>query len=345
MAHASAHTEFLERETDLAFLATALDAARRGTGSLVLVDGEAGVGKTALLRRFLDSADEAVRMLWGSCDPLFTPRPLGPFLDVADTLGGDLRQTVQTDAKPYEVAAGLVREFSATPSRPTVLVLDDMHWADDASLDVLRLLARRIESMPVLLVVSYRSHEVGPAHALRVVIGELASTRSIHRVHVAPLTLDAVAVLARAYGVDATELHRKTAGNALFVTEALAAGEGEIPETVRDAVLARAARLCGSAQRLLEIVSVIPQQAELWLLVDLQGSGEPDIDECLGSGLLVATRDTLAFRHELVPSRHRGLAETGSPGCLARGGPRSPRTGAGGAGRSRPPRPPRGRDR
>ena len=296
----SVSPELLERESELDLLTHALDAAMRGTGSLVLVDGEAGVGKTALLHRFLDSVDEEVRALWGSCDPLFTPRPLGPFLDVAETVGGDLLSTVQSDAKPYDVAANLVRLLASPLSPPTVLVLDDMHWADEASLDVLRLLARRIESLPVVLVVSYRSHEVGPAHALRLVIGELASSRAMHRVHVEPLSRDAVAVLAEPFGVDSSELYRKTAGNALFVTEALAAGESAIPESVRDAVLARAARLCFSAQRLLEIVSIVPQQAELWLLADIEGSAEPDIDECLGSGLLIATRNALAFRHELV---------------------------------------------
>ena len=104
MAHVSVSTELLERESGLDLLTQALEAARGGTGSLVLVDGEAGVGKTALLHRFLDSADEEVRALWGSCDPLFTPRPLGPFLDVAETVGGAFLTTVESDANPYDVA-------------------------------------------------------------------------------------------------------------------------------------------------------------------------------------------------------------------------------------------------
>jgi DNA-binding CsgD family transcriptional regulator/tetratricopeptide (TPR) repeat protein len=299
MADVSARPELLEREAAFEALARALGDAANGTGSLVLVEGEAGVGKTALLRRFVKLDDEEMRTLWGSCDPLFTPRPLGPFLDVAETVGGDLLATVESDAKPYDVAASLMREL-ASASRPTLLVLDDMHWADEASLDVLRLVARRIEALRIVVVVSYRSHEVGPAHALRLVIGELASTRAIRRVHLDPLSLAAVASLADPYGVDAVELHRKTAGNPLFVTEVLAAGEIAIPETVRDAVLARAARLCFSAQRLLEVVSVVPQQAELWLLTEVEGSAESDIDECLGSGLLTSTRDALEFRHELV---------------------------------------------
>jgi DNA-binding CsgD family transcriptional regulator len=290
-------TELLERESALADLGRAVDAAKGRTGSLVLVEGEAGVGKTALLRRFVGLQGGELRTLWGSCDPLFTPRPLGPFLDVADAIGGDLLATVQSDPKPYDVASSLMRELAAGP---TILALDDMHWADEASLDVLGLVARRVHGLPAVVVATYRGHEVGPTHALRLVIGELASSQTVRRVRLEPLSEESVASLAAPYGIDPAELYRKTAGNPLFVTEVLAAGESVIPETVRDAVLARAARLCSSAQRLLEIVSVVPQQAELWLLADIEGSDQSGLDECLGSGLLTATPETLAFRHELV---------------------------------------------
>ena len=293
----SARTELLERQSALELLTDALRDAEAGSGCLVLVEGEAGVGKTALLHRFLEDRVGEARALWGSCDPLFTPRPLGPFVDIAEKIGGDVWATIQSDAKPYDVAASLKRELA---SIPTLLVLEDMHWADEASLDVLRLVAHRAEGLPVVLVASYRSHEVGPSHALRLVIGELGSTQAVRRLHVEPLSQASVTTLAAPYDVDPVELYRKTAGNPLFVTEVLAAGEVAIPETVRDTVLARSARLCSSAQRLLEIVSVVPQQAELWLLAEIVGSGERDIDECLSSGLLTATREALSFRHELV---------------------------------------------
>jgi ATP/maltotriose-dependent transcriptional regulator MalT len=299
MTRASPTLELLERESALELLAQAVADATIGGGSLVLVEGEAGVGKTALLRRFVDLNGGETRTLWGACDPLFTPRPLGPFVDVAEAVGGDLLTTVRSDAKPYDVAGSIMRELASTDA-PTLLVLDDMHWADEASLDVLRLVARRVEGLPLVVVASYRGHEIGPTHALRLAIGELASTRAVRRIRLDPLSQDSVASLAAPYGVDPAELYRKTAGNPLFVTEVLAAGETAIPETVRDAVLARAARLCFSAQRLLELVSVVPQQAELWLLTEVEGSAEPDIDECLTSGLLIATREALAFRHELV---------------------------------------------
>jgi predicted ATPase len=175
----------LERGPALAGLARELDEVMTGHGRLVFVEGEAGVGKTAVLRHFLAIRGHPARALWGACDPLFSPRPLGPFLDVAEELGGELSRTIESGAKPYDVAATLRRELAAAPE-PTILVLDDMHWADEASLDVLRLVTRRVETLPVLVLAGYRGHEVGLAHGLRLVMGELASSRAVQRLHVEP---------------------------------------------------------------------------------------------------------------------------------------------------------------
>src|SRR6185295_18563455 len=139
-------------------------------GRLVLIGGEAGVGKTALLGSFCDDRPAGARLLWGSCDALFTPRPLGPFVDIAATTGGEVEELVETSAGAFEVAAALMRELQSRP--PAILVLEDVHWADDATLDVLRLLGRRVESLPVALLVSYRQTELGRFHPLRQVLGE-----------------------------------------------------------------------------------------------------------------------------------------------------------------------------
>ncbi len=167
-------------------------------------------------------------------------------------------------AKPHEVATGLTRELERRPV--TIVVLDDVHWADEATLDVLRLLARRLESVPALVVATFRDDELDRIHPLRIVLGELATAPSIDRIELVPLSEEGVAALAEPHGVDPGELHRMTAGNPFFVTEALAADEQEIPPTVRDAVLARLARLSPGAQTLLEAVAVVPWHAELWLL-------------------------------------------------------------------------------
>src|SRR3954452_19023138 len=257
--------ELLERSHHLAFLAEALAAVVDGShGRLVLVRGEAGVGKTVLLRHFCEHEHGAARVLWGSCDALFAPRPLGLLVDIAQVTGGELAELVASGAKPHEVVLELTRELKRRV--PTIVVLEDVHWADEATLDVLKLIGRRLQTVPALIAVSYRDDELDRVHPLRVVLGELAGAGAIVRLELAPLSPVAVATLAAPHGVDAQELHRKTAGNAFFVTEALAAGEEEIPLTVRDAVLARTARLSPAARTLLEAVAVVPWHAELWLL-------------------------------------------------------------------------------
>lgn len=291
--------ELLERGRELQLLGEALAAVQRSArGRVLFVGGEAGVGKTALLRRFCHESRDGARLLWGACDALFTPRPLGPFLDIAESTGGDLETLVAAGARPHEVAAMLMRELGTRP--PTILVLEDLHGADEATLDVLRLLARRVQALPVLVLASYRDDELDRGHPLRLVIGELGTGEAIGRLRVQPLSAAAVATLAEPLGVDAEELHRTTSGNPFFVTEVLAAGVDELPHTVRDAVLARAARLDPAARTLLDTVAVVPPQAELWLLEALTDGALDPLEECLASGMLGTVPGGVAFRHELA---------------------------------------------
>jgi DNA-binding CsgD family transcriptional regulator/tetratricopeptide (TPR) repeat protein len=177
-------------------------------------------------------------------------------------------------------------------------VLEDLHWADEATLDVLIVLAARIDSAPALVLASYRDDELDRAEQLRLVLGDLVSRP--RRLKVESLSETAVVELAQSYGVDGHELHRRTAGNPFFVSEVLAAGGAEIPETVRDAVLARAARLPGRARRLLDVAAVVPGQIDMWLLEALAGELVDELEECLASGMLSARATHVAFRHELA---------------------------------------------
>src|SRR5919108_13616 len=230
-----AASDLIERERELSRLGDCLDEVRGSSrGRLVFVAGEAGVGKTALLRRFCDDGADGARVLWGACDALFTPRPLGPFLDIAEDVGGDLADAVESGAGTFELATALIGELRKRP--PTIVVLEDAHWADDATLDLLRLVARRVKPLPAALLVSYRQTELHRFHPLRQVLGEFGSQASGLRLTLAPLSPDGVARLGAAYGVDGAVLHERTGGNPFFVTEVLAAG-AEIPETVRDDVL------------------------------------------------------------------------------------------------------------
>ncbi|HKE78214.1 MAG TPA: AAA family ATPase [Solirubrobacteraceae bacterium] len=287
----------LERSESLSRLDELLAAVRSsGEGRLVLLGGEAGVGKTALLRAFCDAPREAARVLWGACEPLRTARPLGPLLDVAEATGGELEELLAGAPRAHEVATALLAELRRR--RPTVLVLEDVHWADEATLDVVALLAARAASAPALVLASYRDDELDTNEQLRFVLGE--RIRGPGRMRLDPLSAAAVSELAGPYGVDGEELHRRTGGNPFFVVEVLAAAGVGIPDTVRDAVLARASRLSEPGRRLLEAVAIVPGRVEPWLLEALAGELVEHLDECLASGVLTAGRADVAFRHELA---------------------------------------------
>jgi ATP/maltotriose-dependent transcriptional regulator MalT len=293
---AQADLGLLERASQLSALEEVFaEVSSQAEGKLVLVAGEAGVGKTALLRRFCDGRSRSVRVMWGSCAPMLTPAPLGPMFEVAETAGAELGELVAAAGRPHEVATVLLADLRRLG--PAVLVLEDLHWADEATLDVLTLLARRVASVPALVLASFRDDELGRAQQLRAVLGELLPRP--RRLKVAPLSAQAVAELAAPHGVDGQELYRRTGGNPFFATEVLAVDE-RIPETVRDAVLARVARLSGDARRLLEAVAVVPGPVDMWLLDEIARDVLDRLEECLSSGVVTADHAQVAFRHELA---------------------------------------------
>ena len=281
---------------------------------MAVVTGEAGAGKTALVQEFCARRPRDVRVLWGMCDALLTPQPLGPFHDIATETGDALADLLRGDPVPYAVATALIEELRRGGT--TIVVIEDVHWADEATLDVIRLVARRIETVRAVIALSYREEELDPRHPLRLMLGELASAVSLRRVPLSPLSPEAVARLAEPHGIDPHELHRTTAGNAFFVTEVLASGGTQIPETVRDAVLARAGRLSPGARDVLDAVAIAPPHAETWLIEALSGEIDARLDECVASGVLVSADGNVSFRHELArlsveesipPARTRSL--------------------------------------
>ena len=173
-------------------MADALD----GRGRLVLVTGEAGIGKTALVREFCDRQRPQRRVLWGACDGLRTPRPFAPFVDIAATVSDGLAETIARGERPARCFAALIDELAA--AAPTILVIEDLHWADEATLDVMTMLGRRAEIVPALVVATYRDDELTADHPLRSVLGELRIGHGVRRLPLSPLSLDAVEALAAA---------------------------------------------------------------------------------------------------------------------------------------------------
>ena len=294
--------ELLERERCLAELAIWFGGAFRDGGCIALVSGEAGFGKTVLLQEFAKQQRER-RVLWGACDALFTPRPLAPLHDIARQTQGPLLAALNSAANPEAIFSAMLDELERTPA---LVVFEDMHWADEASLDLLKYLGRRIRRTHAMLAVTYRDDELGPQHPLRFVIGDLPRG-STQRMSLGPLSATAVAQLANQAGRPVKDLHSITGGNPFFVTEVLAAAADTVPVTVRDAVLARAVRLSPAAREIAELVCVVPGKTEPWLL---EQAGQPDeaaIEGCLSIGMVRHEDFSLGFRHELA---RRALEDT-----------------------------------
>ena len=280
----------LERSGARSELAAATDVLDRGGGRLVLVHGEAGIGKTSLIRAYCAGLDSDRRVLLGRCDDLAAAPPLGAVRELVDGLAtrGD---RVELGDHPGRAL------YDALRSEPTICVIDDVHWADQATLDVLTYLARRVSEMRLLLLLPSRDEELPADHPLHRTLAA-APPSHCRRIGLAPLSLAAVRRLA-APGVDAEAVHRVTGGNPFFVTEALTAGTSRVPASVRESVLGRFARLPSGARATAELVSVVPGRAEQWL-VEACLEGAADVAAGERYGLLVVTREGISFRHELA---------------------------------------------
>jgi DNA-binding CsgD family transcriptional regulator/tetratricopeptide (TPR) repeat protein len=291
----------VEREELLARLTVCLEQAQ-SAGRLVLVGGEAGVGKTSLARAFVETCGDGVRVLWGACDPLSTPRPLAPFLDMAPLAA------VLAERRGRQ---GLMTSLLDELSGPTVMVVDDVHWADGATLDALRFVGRRVERTRSVVVVTYRDDEVGADHPLRALLGDLATAAGCERLRVPRLTAAGVRVLAAGQPLDPERLYRVTGGNAFYVSEVLGAPGWTVPLSVTDAVLARVSRLSPEARGLIDLVSIAPGGLEPRVAAALVEAADVALDEAVERGVLVLEGDRLSFRHELARLAAEGAIPAG----------------------------------
>jgi DNA-binding CsgD family transcriptional regulator len=310
----------LERERELAALAERAEAAAAGSGSMVLVCGEPGAGKTTFIEAFLTSfADErgegagVVRVLWSACDPLSTPRPLGPVHDLASRLGPRSQEAMAASEHSYDIFAAAFEDLAA---EPTVLVVDDLHWADQGTVELLRFVLRRIAEAPLLVIGALREDELGPSHPGRALLGDVARSPVGGTLHAAPLSVAAIETLtadrpAGAEAIDAAWLHRLTGGNPFFVLAMLDHRGDDLPLTVRDAVLARTTGLGAPAWDLLHLLTAAPEGIADRHLPAL-GITVAALREIDAAGLLRRDARGLDFRHDL---HRRAISSVIPPGA------------------------------
>ncbi len=293
----------IEREKPLSKLVSLANQATTGRGAIALVGGEAGIGKTALLEQMRLSVGSGCKVLWGGCDALFTPRALGPIHDMAFSLGEEVNQLLADGAPSAQLFAAVLRQIEAS-NNVNVLVFEDAHWADNATLDFLKFIGRRVSMLHVLLVMSYRSDEISADHPLTQVLGDLPPACTA-RIDVQPLTAAGVNALSAQSGYADDEIYAITDGNPFFVTELLAGRDDfhdSIPASIKDAVASRLSRLGQHEREFLETISVIPGSVPAHVIKPLFGeSGETLAMACVGRNLLMQdVNRTLRFRHELA---------------------------------------------
>jgi DNA-binding CsgD family transcriptional regulator len=285
----------LERAEELDLLAATLEAVEASGGRVVLIRGEAGVGKTSLVRGFLAACSGNVSVLSGACDDLLTPQPLAPFWDMAREEPSVAEPLMAGDR---QLMLNAILDLFSRSLRPTILVVEDTQWADETTLDAIKYLGRRIDQSNGLLILTYRDEEVDDNHPLRAVIGGLPPP-SVIRIRLQGLSVEAVAFMSEGAAVALDDLVALTDGNPLLVGELLASEEGGVPRSVQDSVLARAAKLGPEARSTLDLASVIPGEIDRGL-IELLGATEDQLAECERIGLLRVTETTVAFHHELI---------------------------------------------
>jgi DNA-binding CsgD family transcriptional regulator/tetratricopeptide (TPR) repeat protein len=298
--------ELLERKNDLAKLTLLWANASSGLGKTVLLTGEAGVGRTSYLQSFADEIKGSGLHIVGGCEPLSSPRPLGPLYDIAPRLGKSFALSIRDQKNRSIVFSNLMEELTRI-GKPICFVIEDIHWADSGTLDMIQYLGRRIDKLPILLLLSYRTCELGANHPLKAALGSLL-TEHTERINLQPLSRASVSELAYKHSVRADLLFDLTQGNPFYLTEVLNTATDILPETVTRFIASKLAGLPSAARQLCELVSTIPNEAEISLISQISFGCEgkvygdnPDLVEgCTNSGLIFFTGTGLRYRHEIA---------------------------------------------
>ncbi|KRF25919.1 LuxR family transcriptional regulator [Phycicoccus sp. Soil803] len=298
--------ELVEREPQLEHLRTALERSRT-QGCFVAVSGEAGAGKSALVR-VATTGQQWTRVARGLCDPLETPRPLGPVRDVLADLG------VKVGADPGAPVPLAERLLDAVGSEPTTLVIEDAQWVDEASVEVLRFVARRVEALPLVVLLTYRDGEIGPDHVLRPLLGDIARLDAGTSIGLKGLSIGAIRTVLDGTGIDAPSVLALTGGNPFFVTEIARHPAEALPASVRDAVLASTSAVGAADLEVLQVIATAPDSLDDRLLPAL-AIDVPQLRRLEATGLLRRSRRGVGYRHELA---RRAVEDSIPPGVTPR---------------------------
>ena len=289
--------ELVERDGFLTMLRSHFEDVTEGEGRCVFVSGEAGIGKTSLIKAFCNEVKNKCSIYQGICDALFTPRPLAPLYDVLLQLG---KSIPESNIDATNRTAFFTNFFQELNDRTEVnlLIFEDIHWADEATLDFIKFFARRISQLKCLFILTYRDTEIPFSHPLRTIMGQL-NPDSFTRIELQPLSKQAVGKMANERGYNGEDVYRITNGNPFYVTEILASYSEGVPDNIKDSILSVYNRMNEKTKHVWEILSVLPTAFEMNYLDKMDASYLPAVQNCIDSKILIVDKGRILFKHEL----------------------------------------------
>jgi predicted ATPase len=289
--------ELIERSGYLSLLETQFLTIAEGEGHCVFVSGESGIGKTSLVKAFCKGLKKNYPVYQGTCDALFTPRPLAPLYDILLQVRSDLWKHSADIAERAGLFTSFFHELS-NQKEPILIVFEDIHWADEATLDFIKFLARRITQLNCLFILTYRDNEIHSYHPLRNVMGQLPPD-SFTRIQLPTLSRQAVEKMAGEKGYNGDDVYSISGGNPFYVNEILASYSPGVPDNIKDAVLSVYNRQEERAKQVWELLSVIPAGFEMKFLETIDPLYAGAIEHCLEEKILILKDGLIFFNHEL----------------------------------------------
>jgi ATP/maltotriose-dependent transcriptional regulator MalT len=289
--------DLIEREHFLALLQARLQNIETAEGHCVFVSGEAGIGKTSLVKKFCKNQQDNYKIYQGACDALFTPRPLAPLYDIMWQVNSNLWPGSHTPEERSELFAKFLAELSNQQQR-VIIVFEDIHWADEATLDFIKFFARRIALLHCLFILTYREDEIYSGHPLRSVQGHLPPD-SFTLLKLSPLSAEAVEKLAAEKGYNGKDVYNISGGNPFYVNEILAGYSVGVPDNIKNAILSTYNSAGEKTRRVWDLLSVVPVSFELKYLEMLEPQYAAAIENCIEKKILIISEGQIFFKHEL----------------------------------------------
>jgi DNA-binding CsgD family transcriptional regulator/Tfp pilus assembly protein PilF len=289
--------ELVERDGFLTMLRSHFEDVNEGEGRCVFVSGEAGIGKTSLIKAFCNEVKNKCNIYQGICDALFTPRPLAPLYDVLLQLGKSIPESNIDATNRTAFFTNFYQELNDR-TEVNLVVFEDIHWADEATLDFIKFFARRISQLKCLFILTYRDTEIHSSHPLRTIMGQL-NPDSFTRIELQPLSKQAVGKMAEERGYNGEDVFRITNGNPFYVTEILASYSEGVPDNIKDSILSVYNKMNEKTKHVWQILSVLPTAFEMNYLDKMDASYLPAVQDCIDSKILIVDKRRIFFKHEL----------------------------------------------